>query len=201
MKVHKKLYKVDTVPPEMEARREAVVARLEQLQNECSPLTEIIDNDALVQQLRAEKSFTPQYLQEKYDISPDVIELLYQYAKFAFECGSYNLAAEYLSHYRSLSSNPDRNFSALWGKFAAEILMQNWGPAVEDMTRLKELIDAKNYFPLKQLQQRTWLIHWSLFVFFSITLMAEMASSTCSSKIVTWTPSKLHVPIFYDIWL
>lgn len=86
----------------MEARREAVVARLEQLQNECNPLIEIIDNTALVQQLRAEKSFTAQYLQEKYDISPEVIELLYQYAKFAFECGSYGNAAEYLSHYRSL---------------------------------------------------------------------------------------------------
>jgi hypothetical protein len=87
---------------EMEARREAVVARLEQLQNDCNPLVEVIDNTALVQQLRAEKSFTPQYLQEKYDIGPEVIELLYQYAKFAFECGSYGIAAEYLSHYRAL---------------------------------------------------------------------------------------------------
>jgi len=92
---------------------------------------------------------------------------LYQYAKFQFECGRYNDAAEFLFHYRTLSSNPDRNFSALWGKFASEILMQNWDAAVEDMSRLKELIDAKNYFPLKQLQQRTWLIHWSLFVFFN----------------------------------
>lgn len=89
----------------MEARRAAVVGRLEQLQNECSPLIELLENSALVAQLRAEKSFTPQYLQEKYDIAPDVIELLYQYAKFEFECGRYGLAAEYLSHYRSLRYN------------------------------------------------------------------------------------------------
>jgi translation initiation factor 3 subunit E len=167
IQVHKTLYKVDTVPPEMEARREAVVARFDQLRTECSPILELIDNATLVAQLKAEKSFTPQYLQEKYEITPETIESLYQYVKFAFECGSYNNLADYLSHYRALCSNPDRSFSALWGKFASEILMQNWAAAMEDMTRLRDLIDAKNYFPLKQLQQRTWLIHWSLFVFFN----------------------------------
>jgi len=56
----------------------------------------------------------------------------------------------------------------LWGKFAAEILMQNWEQAHIDMNRLKELIDSKNFnSPLTPLQQRTWLIHWSLFVFFN----------------------------------
>ena len=58
--------------------------------------------------------------------------------------------------------------SALWGKFAADILMQEWEEAQEDMTRLKELIDSKmGGDPLAQLTQRTWLAHWSLFVFFN----------------------------------
>jgi len=82
-------------------------------------------------------------------------------------CGRYADAAEYLFQYRSLSNNTERLSSASWGKFAAEILMQNWDAALEDLTRLRELIDTKNYNSLKQLQQRTWLIHWSLFVFFN----------------------------------
>ena len=58
--------------------------------------------------------------------------------------------------------------SALWGKFAADILMQDWDEAQEDMTRLKEIIDSKMASnPLGQLTQRTWLAHWSLFVFFN----------------------------------
>ena len=58
--------------------------------------------------------------------------------------------------------------SALWGKFAADILMQEWDEAQEDMTRLKEIIDSKMASnPLGQLTQRTWLAHWSLFVFFN----------------------------------
>ena len=45
---------------------------------------------------------------------------------------------------------------------------QDWETALEDMGRLKEVIDAKNIFtPLNQLQQRMWLLHWSLFVFFN----------------------------------
>src|ERR1700677_5085391 len=86
----------------MEARREAVGARFDQLRTECSPILELIDNATLVAQLKAEKSFTPQYLQEKYEITPETIESLYQYVKFAFECGSYNNLADYLSHYRAL---------------------------------------------------------------------------------------------------
>jgi hypothetical protein len=31
----------------------------------------------------------------------------------------------------------------LWGKLAAEILMQNWDIALEELNRLKEIIDSK----------------------------------------------------------
>ena len=37
----------------------------------------------------------------------------------------------------------DRLFSALWGKYASEILMQNWDNALEDMNRLKDDIELK----------------------------------------------------------
>jgi len=166
--MYKKLYNTAAVPAEMKDRRDVVVARLKGLQSECAVMIKLLDNAALVQQLRAEKLFTLQYLQEKYEITPESLDALYRYAKFQFECGNYSAAAEYLLHYRSLSTNQEKNFSALWGKFAAEILMQNWETALEDMNRLKEIIDSKSFVsPLKQLQQRTWLIHWSLFVFFN----------------------------------
>ncbi|KAF7691268.1 hypothetical protein HF521_011565 [Silurus meridionalis] len=63
----------------------------------------------------------------------------------------------------------DRNaLSSLLGKLASEILMQNWKAAMEDLTRLRETIDNNSVSsPLQSLEQRTWLIHWSLFVFFN----------------------------------
>ncbi|KAH7279317.1 hypothetical protein KP509_37G014400 [Ceratopteris richardii] len=46
--------------------------------------------------------------------------------------------------------------------------MQNWDVALEELNRLKEVIDSKNFSsPLSQLQNRTWLMHWSLFVYFN----------------------------------
>ena len=37
----------------------------------------------------------------------------------------------------------DRNYmNALWGKLASEILMQDWDNALEDLQRLKEVIDS-----------------------------------------------------------
>jgi hypothetical protein len=76
-------------------------------------------------------------------IGPDQIEALYQYAKFQFECGNYSWAAEYLYQYRALCTDTERSVSALWGKLAAEILMQNWDVALEEFNRLKEIIDSK----------------------------------------------------------
>lgn len=41
--------------------------------------------------------------------------------------------------------------------------------AVETMQRLREMIDTHLFADaLKQLEQRTWLLHWSLFVFWNV---------------------------------
>lgn len=58
--------------------------------------------------------------------------------------------------------------SCLWGKLASEILMQRWDDAFNNLNRLREAIE-KSYSrtPLDLLNQRTWIIHWSLFVYFN----------------------------------
>lgn len=101
-------------------------------------------------------------------IGPEQIEALYQYAKFQFECGNYSGAADYLYQYRALCTNSDRSLSALWGKLAAEILMQNWDIALEELNRLKEIIDSKVisyldfifYKSLIDVFFITWLVFW-----------------------------------------
>jgi translation initiation factor 3 subunit E len=80
-------------------------------------------------------------------IGPDQIEALYDDAKFLFECGSYSDAGAYLYQYRVLSTNSERSVRALWGMLASEILNRNWDAALEELNRLKEIIDAK-VFPL-----------------------------------------------------
>merc|ERR1719341_2920464 len=78
-------------------------------------------------------------------------------------------ASEYLYFHRILVQPTDKNYlNGMWGKLAAEILMQNWDTALDDLNRLKQFIDESTFgSALQTLQRRTWLIHWSLFVFFN----------------------------------
>jgi len=168
MDIHKSLHGTDDVPADMVARRSEVVARLRTLDEAAAPIVAFLSNQQLVQELRPDKQYNIQMLQERYQIGPDQIEALYQYAKFQFECGNYSGAADFLYQYRALCTNSERSLSALWGKLAAEILMQNWDVAQEELNRLKEIIDSKNFSsPINQLHSRIWLMHWSLFIFFN----------------------------------
>lgn len=45
---------------------------------------------------RQDRSFNLQFLKEEFDIGPEQIEALYQYAKFQFDCGNYSTASELL---------------------------------------------------------------------------------------------------------
>jgi translation initiation factor 3 subunit E len=106
-------------------------------------------------------------------IGPDQIEALYQYAKFQFECGNYSGVADYLYQYRALCTNSERSVSALWGKLAAEILMQNWDVALEELNRLKEIIDSKVFLSVFHvLFFDVSLFYITLFPFF-LDLLAE----------------------------
>ena len=70
--------------------------------------------------------------------------------------------------YRTLATSSEKSLSALWGVLASEILMERWDVATEDLMKLKEIIDSNTFAPiLEQLQQRCWLMHWSLYIFFN----------------------------------
>jgi translation initiation factor 3 subunit E len=168
MDVWKNLHKTDEVPEAMAQRRQEVLALLHKLDQETAPLREVLDDAALVEHLRAEKNFNLAYLAEKHQLQPEALPTYYEWARFQFECGNYGGAATCLQHFRMLSTNAEASFNALWGKLAAEILVRNFEAASEDLSRLREAIEgrASTTPPLMQLQQRSWLMHWSLYVFF-----------------------------------
>ncbi|CAI5504147.1 unnamed protein product [Closterium sp. NIES-64] len=164
MDIHKSLHHSEEVPPAMVERRGEVVSRLKTLEEAAAPLVAFLQNPATVQELRSDKAYNLLMLQEKYQIGAEGVEALYWYAKFQFECGNYSGAADFLYQYRLLCSSPQRALSASWGKLAAELLMQNWDAAGEELARVKEMIDSQTFAsPLAVLQERTWLLHWALF--------------------------------------
>ena len=59
-----------------------------------------LSNESSVKQLRQDKAYNTQLLQENFQIGAPQIEALYFFAKFQFDCGSYSEAAETLFHCR-----------------------------------------------------------------------------------------------------
>jgi len=59
----------------------------------------------------------------------------------------------------------------LWGKLSCEILVEDWEEAsvalIAVKTAIESLATSHKLTPLEALHQRTWLLHWSLFVFWN----------------------------------
>lgn len=107
-------------------------------------------------------SFSLQFKIERMDS-------MYKLAKYRYDTGNYSVSASHLYFWMLVMPHTDKNYlNVLWGKLASEILVQSWDSALEDLNKLREFIDNTTFSsPLLLLQQRTWLIHWSLFVFFN----------------------------------
>jgi len=171
MDIHQTLYPDKAVPDELPDRRTRVVSELKRLQTETEPIFKIFGDSEVQKKLQTSRDHRElmQFLVDNHDFKPEMLDTLYSFAKFQYECGNYSGAADYLYLHRGLVPQSDKNFlNGLWGKLGSEILTQNWENALEDLNRLKEFIDSNvGPSPLQALQQRTWLIHWSLFVFFN----------------------------------
>lgn len=172
IEIHSEVYGTEP-PEELTKRREMVLIAMQHLEEEAAPLLKIMNDNELMSQLAEDGNLNMEYLEAEYKITDDVLEALYEFGKFSFDCGNYELTAELMLVYRMLKAgrNPEREFLALWGKLASDVLVFNWDAALEDVNLLKDAIDSSGrqvqLNPLQQLQQRTWLIHWSLFVFFN----------------------------------
>ena len=105
---------------------------------------------------------------------------MYNFGQFQYTYGNYSGAADYLYHFRVLSTDPELTMSAHWGKLACDILTGKWEVALEELNTLREAIDSRAPShpafntasstadpALTQLHSRTWLLHWSLFVYFN----------------------------------
>ncbi|KAI8851172.1 eIF3 subunit 6 N terminal domain-containing protein [Chytridium lagenaria] len=153
--------------PDFEQKRNRVLQEYEQLQENSSSIMSIITDPNVIQQLKQDKLANVQFLEEKFGYKNEMLQTLYDFSRVRYSVGDYSGSADMLYHFRILSTDFDLNLNALWGKLAAEILTQNWESAMDELNKLRELIDKVSVSNTHQLQQRTWLIHWSLFVFFN----------------------------------
>ncbi|KAJ1960695.1 eukaryotic translation initiation factor 3 subunit E [Dipsacomyces acuminosporus] len=142
--LYKQIHDTDELPAEFAQRREEVIKKLEESEQKTEHIREVIENPEVAGSLRQDKIQNMKLLRDNYQCTPEMVQELI------------------------LSTDPELTLSAMWGKLASEILLGNWEVAYEDMFKLKETIDKTHFkTPTEQLQQRSWLLHWSLFVFFN----------------------------------
>lgn len=70
------------------------------MQAQAESIVSFLSSEDKVKQLKQDKAYNLAFLQEEFQIGPQQIDALYNFAKFQFECGNYSGAAEFLYHYR-----------------------------------------------------------------------------------------------------
>ncbi|CAG0885950.1 unnamed protein product [Cyprideis torosa] len=113
VEVHNALYGSEEAPEELRQKRNEVVAQLKALRAETDPVCQIfLDPDVQTQMKNArDVRQLVEFLREKYDFKLEMIDTIYNFAKFQYDCGKYEGAAEYLGFYRMLVSSNDKSES------------------------------------------------------------------------------------------
>jgi len=166
MDIFSSLHPGESCPANMTERREKVMGEFNTLNEEVKPILDLVQDSGRVHELKQERLFNITYLQQHLGIGPHHVDVLQRYAKFRYECGHYDHAENLLVQFRLLTTDNEKAFSAMWGKLACAILKtSDWDQVLEDINALKDAIEARVTTPaLLLMQQRCWLMHWSLFI-------------------------------------
>ncbi|KZS96041.1 eukaryotic translation initiation factor 3, subunit 6 [Sistotremastrum niveocremeum HHB9708] len=190
------LHPNEPIPDDFTEKRERAVSTNEKLQQEAQAVLDVIENPEVAQALRQDKMQNLAYLKDNYNLSLSQIAALYNFGQFQFSIGNYSGAADYLYHFRILSTDQNQLISAHWGKLASDILSGKWDVALEELNTLRDALPSSSHndsAALAQLQSRTWLLHWSLFVYFNhpqgrILLLETFLNPTYLNTIQTSCP-------------
>ncbi|KAI1722414.1 PCI domain-containing protein [Ditylenchus destructor] len=166
------MYEGSQPPEDVLKRRDDVLAEREKLKTKCDPVVEILERDDVKELMensgpnREGNSKVFEYIEQNYGFTLEMIDVLFKYAKFNYECGNYGAASICLYYYCKVVPASDPNYlNALYGKLGSEILLGNWAHAKDDLTRLRAYIDSDPFEnQVELLQHKAWLMHWSLFV-------------------------------------
>ena len=133
----------------------------------------MIEDPAVVDRLKGavDKLRNMELLEREYGLTLEQVNALYYYGHYQYTYGDYLGASSYLYHFLILSPSLDLNVSAHWGKLLSDTLAGEWDAALSELKDLREMIDnpstEEQAKPSVQLQARSWLLHWGLFVFFN----------------------------------
>lgn len=113
-------------PAEFAKKREQVLERRRRYEEETEKMQGLLADPEVVGMLRSDKTSNMNYLKENHAVTPEMVDALYEFGRFLYECGDYATAAELLYQFRILSTDNEKVNAATWGKLASDILTTNW---------------------------------------------------------------------------
>lgn len=162
-----KLHPGEDVPEEFGNRKEALLNEMAKLEDSLGRFFEVLEDPEVQANLKQDKVQNLRMF-ESHNITEEDINNLYHYGQLKFSCGEYQTASDMLDQFRILSTDNQLIQSATWGKFAIEIIGQQVESVMEELQKIRDTVDQRTFAdPLTQLHNRTWIIHWSLFLFLS----------------------------------
>lgn len=137
---------------------------LEETKKTCENILELMNKSSLKEN-EVESSI-------KSHAKSENVEKCKQLSKLEYEMGNYENALKALRLEHLLRHQMDAKAapcaSNLWGQLACSILLKHRNDAMNLVNQLKEVIDKTEYpSAFEQLEQKKWLLHWSIFVLFS----------------------------------
>jgi len=164
-----KTFLFDKQAEKSEEKQKQAENKLSEHERHCEALLKLLKDETIVNDLKEKKQFTIENIIEQHkEVKPNQVDVLFLYAKTLYEFGRYDEAAAILPHFRELSKDEAKQMNAQWGKLACDILRKDWNSALNELNALKQSIENSKAEPIVQLQRRSWLVNWSLFIFFNI---------------------------------
>jgi len=157
-------------------RESTILSTLEDLESKAKTVMDIITNPQVFQALKQDKQQNLEFLKSQHGLPVQDIDSLYKLGRYQYTVGQYPAASDYLYHFRVLTVDPDLESSAMWGKLVSDTLEGSWDAALSELDLIRKNIDtlypvsptsSHSNSPAIGLQQRTWFLHWSLFVYFN----------------------------------
>jgi hypothetical protein len=100
--LHQDVHGLDDVPAEFAQKREQVLSKRDELEAATAKISELLDDENVVTNLRSDKAQNLQYLQDSHGVTLDDVNRLYEFGQFQYSCGVYPHAAELLYRFRVL---------------------------------------------------------------------------------------------------
>jgi translation initiation factor 3 subunit E len=104
--LYQDVHGLDEMPAEFTQKREQVLTKRDELEAATAKISELLDDENVVTNLRSDKAQNLQYLKESHGVTLDDVNRLYEFGQFQYSCGVYPHAAELLYRFRVLVRAP-----------------------------------------------------------------------------------------------